>query len=132
MTKRNDTPDSKTSSQSYRFCGDSRHLNAQTEDFNNTIPNLQELTESFSEITPNSITSIDLSSSFFQVEISQDSSKYTAFNTCFGTYKFVKLPMGLKTAPNSFQFLMVKVLHVLKFRTCLCYLDDVLICSETF
>ncbi|CAC5411038.1 unnamed protein product [Mytilus coruscus] len=27
---------------------------------------------------------------------------------------------------------MDKVLHGLKFRTCLCYLDDVLLCSETF
>jgi hypothetical protein len=40
--------------------------------------------------------------------------------------------MGLKTATNSFQLLMDKVLHGLKVRTCLCYLDDVLICSETF
>ncbi|VDI43565.1 Hypothetical predicted protein [Mytilus galloprovincialis] len=40
--------------------------------------------------------------------------------------------MGLKTAPNTFQLLMDKVLRGLKFRTCLCYLDDVLICSETF
>jgi hypothetical protein len=40
--------------------------------------------------------------------------------------------MGLKTATNSFQLLMDKVLHGLKFRTCLYYLDDVLICSETF
>ena len=40
--------------------------------------------------------------------------------------------MGLKTAPNTFQLLMDKVLHGLKFKSCLCYLDDVLICSETF
>ncbi|CAG2254502.1 unnamed protein product [Mytilus edulis] len=64
--------------------------------------------------------------------ISPDSTRYTAFNTCFGTYKFQRLPMGLKTAPNTFQLLMDKVLHGLKFRTCLCYLDDVLLCSETF
>jgi hypothetical protein len=64
--------------------------------------------------------------------LSSDSSQYTAFNTCFGTYKFLRLPMGLKTAPNTFQLLMDKVLHGLKFKSCLCYLDDVLICSETF
>jgi hypothetical protein len=64
VTKRNDTPDSKSSSQSCRFCCDFRHLNAQTEDFNYTIPNLEELTKFFSEITPNFITSIDLSSTF--------------------------------------------------------------------
>ncbi|VDH94860.1 Hypothetical predicted protein [Mytilus galloprovincialis] len=40
--------------------------------------------------------------------------------------------MGLKTAPNTFQMLMDKVLHGLKFKSCLCYLDDVLIFSDTF
>ncbi|CAG2188190.1 unnamed protein product [Mytilus edulis] len=64
--------------------------------------------------------------------LSNDSSQYTAFNTCFGTYKFSRLPMGLKTAPNTFQMLMDKVLHGLKFKSCLCYLDDVLIFSDTF
>ena len=40
--------------------------------------------------------------------------------------------MGLSTAPNSFQLLMDKVLHGLTFRSALCYLDDVIICSDTF
>ena len=96
------------------------------------IPNLQELTESFSNFVPNYITSINLSSGFFQMGISPESTRYTAFNTCFGTYKFLRLPMGLSTSPSSFQLLMDKVLHGLTFQSCLCYLDDVLICSETF
>ncbi|CAG2200046.1 unnamed protein product [Mytilus edulis] len=108
VTKRNEASNSKTSTQSYRFVCDFRHLNAQTEDFKYVIPNLQELTESFAEIVPNYITSIDLSSGFFQMGISAESSRYTAFNTCFGTYKFLRLPMGLKTAPNTFQLLMDK------------------------
>lgn len=101
-------------------------------EFKYHIPNLDELTESFSQCTPNFITSIDLSSGFFQMSISPDSTRYTAFNTCFGTYKFFRLPMGLSTAPASFQLLMDKVLRRLTFKSCLCYLDDVLICSETF
>ena len=58
--------------------------------------------------------------------------KYTAFNTCFGTFKLNMLPMGLKTSPNSFQLLMDKVLNGLSFRNTLCYLDDVLVFLETF
>ncbi|CAG2241590.1 unnamed protein product [Mytilus edulis] len=64
--------------------------------------------------------------------ISPDSQRYTAFNTCYGTYKFLRLPMGLSSSPGSFQLLMDKVLHGLTFNSCLCYLDDVLITSETF
>lgn len=73
-----------------------------------------------------------MSSGFFQLKLSPNSTKYTAFNTCFGTYKFLRVSMGLHTAPNSFQLLMDKILRKLTFRSCLCYLDDVLICSETF
>lgn len=40
--------------------------------------------------------------------------------------------MGLSTAPNSFQLLMDKVLRGLTFKSVLCYLDDILICSSTF
>ncbi|CAC5411037.1 unnamed protein product [Mytilus coruscus] len=78
VTKRSANADKKES-QNFRFCCDFRHLNAQTEDFKYVIPNLQELTESMSDLVPNFITSIDLSSGFFQMGISPDSTRYTAF-----------------------------------------------------
>ncbi|VDI67441.1 Hypothetical predicted protein, partial [Mytilus galloprovincialis] len=121
-----------TSLRQFRFCVDFRYLNTQTEPLKSFIPDIQELTESFTERIPNYIASIDMSSGFFQMKLSPNSSKYTAFNTCFGTYKFLRVPMGLHTAPNSFQLLMDKILRGLTFKSCLCYLDDVLICSETF
>lgn len=124
--------DKESSLSQYRFCCDFRYLNSQCETFSYAIPDLQELTESFTERKPNFISSVDLSSGFFQMKIHPDSSKYTSFNTCYGTFKFQRLPMGLSSSPNSFQLLMDKVLRGLTFRSCLCYLDDVLICSETF
>ena len=117
---------------SYRFCCDFRYLNSQTQDFRYTIPDLQDLTESFAAKTPNFITSLDLTSGFFQMEISSLSQRYTAFNTCYGTFKFVRFPQGLRTSPNSFQLLMDKILHNLTFTCVLCYLDDICIFSETF
>jgi len=116
----------------YRFCLDFRHLNSQTEDFHYRIPDLQELTEFFSDRKPRYITSLDVSQSFFQMGIDPDSSPYTAFNSCFGTFCFRRLPMGLKTAASSFQLLMDKVLHGLTFRSVLCYLDDVCVISESY
>ena len=61
----------------YRFVCDFRCLNSQTMSFKYHIPNLDELTESFSQCTPNFITSIDLSSGFFQMNISPDSTRYS-------------------------------------------------------
>lgn len=116
----------------YRFCVDFRYLNSQTKDFQYPIPDLQELTESFADNPPNYITSIDLSQGFFQLPIASDSSKYTALNTCFGTYQFNRLPMGLRTSPGTLQLLMDKILHKLTFLSVLCYLDDCVIFSSTF
>ena len=96
------------------------------------FPMYMSVTESFSHRTPNFISSIDMSSGFFQMKMSRSSTKFTAFNTCYGTFKFSRLPMGLKTSPNSFLLLMDRVLNGLSFRSTLCYLDDVLIFSETF
>lgn len=61
-------PDNITKEQSlssYRFCVDFRYLNTQTQDFRYTIPDLQELTKSFSERTPTYMSFIDMSSVFF-------------------------------------------------------------------
>jgi hypothetical protein len=44
-----------------------RYLNSQVKDFKYNIHNLQELTESFSNMTPNYMSSIDLTSGFFQM-----------------------------------------------------------------
>ena len=93
---------------------------------------VEELTESFTYKTPNYISGLDLSNGFFQIGISPISSWLTAFNTCFGTNKFSRLPQGLKTSPNSFQFLMDKLMNGLSFKSVLCYLDDTFIVSETF
>lgn len=101
--------------QKLRFCCDFRY--SQTREFRYPIPNLDELIESFSENVPNYITSIDMCSGFFQMGLDASSSKYTAFNTCFGTDRFLCLPRGLSSSPNTFQLLMDKVLHELKFRS---------------
>ena len=102
----NITPDQSLSS--FRFCVDFRYLNTQTKEFRYNIPDLQELTESFAERTPKFLSTIDMSQGYFQMKISADSSRYTAFNTPFGTFKFLRLPMGLRQSPNSFQLLMDK------------------------
>ncbi|CAC5356092.1 unnamed protein product [Mytilus coruscus] len=121
-----------TSLSKFRFCCDFRYLKSMTQHFSYSISDLQDLTEAFSNKTPNFLTSIDLSSGFFQLPISKESQRYTAFNTCFGTFKFLRLPMGLRSSPASFQLLMDKVHKGLTFKSCLCYLDDIRVASETF
>ena len=47
------------------------------------------------------------------------------------TFKCLEFPMGLHTAPNSFQLLLDNVLHGLTFTSVLCYLDTICIISDT-
>ena len=64
--------------------------------------------------------------------ISGDSTRYTAFNTPYGTFQFLRLPMGLRQSPNFFQFLMDKIFTNMTFEKVLCYLDNLCIVTDTF
>ena len=55
-----------------RFCVDFRYLNSNTQAFLYTIPNVDELTGSFTRHIPNFISSIDFRSCFFQMRISPE------------------------------------------------------------
>lgn len=115
----------------YRFYCDFRSLNSQTAEFGYNIPDLHDLAKSCTEKTSNFMSSLDLSSGFFQMDIHPDLTKCTAFNNCYGMFKFLRLSIGLRSSPNLFLLLMDKVLLGLTFKSLLCYLDDICIISET-
>ena len=56
----------------------------------------------------------------------------TAFVTQQGLFQLRVLPFGLCNAPATFERLMESVLAGLNFETCLLYLDDIIVFSDTF
>lgn len=56
----------------------------------------------------------------------------TAFATPDDLYEFNVMPFGLCNAPATFERMIYTVLHGLKWKICLCYLDDIVIFSSTF
>ena len=46
---------------------------------------------------------IDVKDGYWHLKLSQESSKLTAMNTPFGTYKWLRYPFGLKTSSDDFQ-----------------------------
>jgi len=75
---------------------------------------------------------LDLISGYWQVEMSPDDQEKTAFCTTDGLFEFKVMPFGLCNAPATFQRLMDMVLAGLLWKSCLVYLDDVIIIGKTF
>ena len=58
--------------------------------------------------------------------------KKTAFATRDSLFEFNVMPFGLCTAPATFQRLMDMVLQGLLWKSCLVYLDDLIVVGPTF
>jgi hypothetical protein len=73
-----------------------------------------------------------MTSGYHQVPVKESDIPKTAFVTKYGLYELTKMPMGLKSAPMTFQRVMELALQGLQWQICLIYLDDVVIFSKTF
>ena len=76
-------------------------------------------------------TSTDMSTGFYQVPMEESSQDYTAFSTPFGSFKWLRMTMGLTGSPPTFQCLVEKVLVGLTWKICVPYLDDIIIFSSS-
>ena len=74
---------------------------------------------------------LNCASGYWQVPLAEEDRAKTAFRTPTGHYEYLRMPFGLKSAPNTFQRLMNSVFMGLIGTRCFAYLDDVIIFGET-
>ncbi|XP_037944403.1 uncharacterized protein LOC119677203 [Teleopsis dalmanni] len=74
---------------------------------------------------------LDLRMGYHQIEMDEDSKKYTAFVTTDGHYEFNRMSFGLVNAPAMFQSVMNRVIAKMSPGEIMVYLDDVIISSTT-
>ena len=67
-------------------------------------------------------TKIDLSLMFYCFMLDKPSQRLCVITTEFGTYRYLRLPMGVKVSPDVAQNIMEEVLTGI---TCSIYMDDV-------
>ncbi|GBL99764.1 Retrovirus-related Pol polyprotein from transposon 17.6, partial [Araneus ventricosus] len=113
-----------------RLCIDYTGLNATTIADSYHLPRMDDLLHA-AKHTPFMIT-IDLKSGYHQISVCSSDRDKTAFVCPFGTFLFLRMPFGLKTAPATFQRLIDKFRSGLKDMLVLSYLDDIIVLSETF
>ena len=115
---------------SIRFCIDYRKLNHVTVKDSYPLPRIDDSLDALGNAKW--FSTLDLTSGYWQVEVHPNDVAKTAFVTTSGLYQFRVLPFGLTNAPATFQRLMECVLAGLQWRTCLLYLDDIIIFSSDF
>lgn len=107
----------------WRLVIDYRKLNDRIRDDKFPLPNITEILDSLSGAIY--YTHLDLFSGYYQVKLNEESRKFTAF--CSGQYQMTRLPMGLKTSPNSFSRMITLAMSGLTYEKCFVYLDDLIV-----
>lgn len=115
---------------SIRVCIDYRRLNAITISDKYPLPRMDDLLHAAKATSY--MSTIDLKSGFWQVKVAEKDRLKTAFTTPFGIFVFNRMPFGLKNAPSTFQRLVDKFRSGLPQIMILAYLDDIIICSDSF
>lgn len=111
----------------WRIVVDFRKVNEKTIDDKYPIPNINDVLDKLGKCQY--FTTLDLASGFYQVQMDNTDIHKTAFNVEHGHFEFLRMPMGLKNSPATFQRVMDDVLKDLLNVVCLVYLDDIIIFS---
>ncbi len=113
-----------------RFCIDFRKLNQITRKDAFPLPNITEILDQLGKAQI--FSSLDLASGYWQIPMLDRDKEKTAFTTFMGLFEWTVMPFGLTNAPATFQRAMQFVLTGLQGKSCLVYIDDILIYSPSF
>lgn len=116
---------------SYRFCVDFRQLNKVTRRDAYPLPFMDSILDRLGN--SRYLSSLDIKSAYWQIEIDESSRQYTAFSIPGrGHFQFRRLPFGLHNAPATWQRLIDNVLGPELEPYVFVYLDDVIITTPDF
>lgn len=113
-----------------RLCLDSRQINKVTKRDTYPLPRVSTILDSLRNAR--FLSTIDLKSAFWQIELEDSSKEKTAFAIPGrGLFHFKVMPFGLVNASQTQQRLMDILFHALEGKVW-AYLDDIVICSVNF
>lgn len=74
---------------------------------------------------------MDCNAAYWQIPVAEEDRDKTTFTCHSGLFRYKRLPFGLTNAPATFQRAIDIILSGLRWRTCLVYLDDIIVFSST-
>lgn|SRR5262245_9545404 len=107
-----------------RVCVDCTPANEVTNDLGWPLPRLQDIRHRL--VGANMFTRIDLRNAFFRITVPPQFRYLTTFRSDGKPYWFVRMPFGLKTAPEVFQRMMDHLLAAY-YEFAYWYMDDILV-----
>jgi transposase InsO family protein len=117
---------------SLRLCVDYRKLNAVSLFDSYPLVPLQHQLDLLGAVKPRYLTILDLAAGYHQVRLDERDKKFTAFNTIHGLYEYNVLPFGLNSAGAKFCRYINAVMHGLLNKVAYCYVDDLVVASNSF
>lgn len=115
---------------SIRFCVDDRKVNEVTIKDSYPLPRINDSLDVLHKSSWYSV--LDLQSGFWEVKMDPADQEKTAFVTNSGLYEFTKMPFSLCNSSATFERLMESALAGLQWETCLVYIDNIIIFSDSF
>lgn len=112
----------------HRLCIDFRALNKKTVKEHYPLPRIDDQLDNLSGFKY--YTTLDLASGYYQIPLTEQSKKLTAFITPDGLYEFNRMPFGLSNAPATFQRTINQILGNARFQRAFAYMDDIVIPSK--
>lgn len=113
-----------------RACCDYRKLNQLTQKDAHPLPRTQDCLDALAGSTLWS--TLDISSAYHQVPVADEDIPKTAVITRCGLFEFTKMPFGLTGATATFQRMMELALSGLQWKTCVIFVDDVIVFGRNF
>ena len=110
-----------------RICLDPKDLNKAIRREHYPIPTVEEVVASFSDAKVWSV--LDAKSGFLQIQLDHESSLLTTFNSPQGRYRWLRLPFGVRSAPELYQRIMDTMLEDIPGARAV--MDDILIGGRT-
>jgi len=111
------------------FCVDYRQLNEVTVRDVYPLPRMDDCIDFVEDAKV--FSTLDCNSGYWQIPLADEDRDKTTFVCHEGAYRYIRLPFGLSNAPATFQRAIDMILGGLRWKSCLVYLDDIIVFSQS-